>query len=112
MSADNRLLYYFWDKTQRWHIWDASASYDYFEPPEHSEKFDTKEEVFAYIDKYYKEGGYTEYGAEELSKNEIIRGLKEELSSERIKLEKLKKRLKTSKSRASDWRERVQDLTS
>lgn len=86
MSADNRLLYYYWPKTQKWHVWDGSASYDYFEPPEYSEKFDTREEVSAYIDNLYKTQPYvSEYGVQELTQEEINRGLKEEELSKTLK---------------------------
>ncbi len=75
MSADNRIcIMQHW--SGEWAVWNGSGSDDYYEPPCHSNFFDTEGEAENYARREADRISYLEYGIQHISADEQKTGLR------------------------------------
>ena len=79
MSTDNRIL--IGQHTDgKWYVWEGSCSFDYYEIPiEYAKCFETEDEATRYAIQEADKCCVLEGGIQTLTKDEIIRGLKDEV---------------------------------
>ena len=64
---------------QKYHVWEGSLSFSYFEPPSNSTSFNEEDDAWEYARKLESEMSICEGGVQRLSQIEIIEALRQEV---------------------------------
>ena len=86
MSADNRILIF--NDGDDWCVWEGSCSTNYYEAPEHAERFETYNEADHYAQEKAQGMLILEGGVQVLTHEEVFDGLLEQQEEIKIKLAK------------------------
>ena len=99
MSADNRIIIF--NDGDDWCVWEGSCSTNYYEAPEHAERFETYNEADHYAQEKAQGMLILEGGVQVLTPEEVLYGLLKQQEEIKIKIEKQQEFIRQNQPRGN-----------